>query len=80
MLSSVIGCNLDKDHRPLRPMLTPKGIRVAATVSRDLRGFCIGGRRKAQCFTSLEPFFLLSLGLSGIDRVSLTSMGGRGGL
>ena len=36
----VIGCNLDKEHRPLRPMLTPRGTCVAATGSRDLRGFC----------------------------------------
>jgi len=46
MLSIVIGRSIDKEHRPLRPMLTPKGIRGAKTESRDLRGFCVSGDRQ----------------------------------
>lgn len=51
----VIGCNLD-EHRPLRPMLTPKGTRVAATESRDLRGFVL----------SDDPQGGLAMGLYGL--------------
>lgn len=44
MLALVIG-GISDEHRPLRPMLQPKGSRDSATGSMDLRGFAL-----SECF------------------------------
>ena len=65
MINLVIGCSSDNEHRPLRPMLTPKGIRVAATESRDLRGFCVSGLADASAMQATGGS--VSSGTGGVD-------------
>jgi hypothetical protein len=44
-MTPVIGCNIDNDHRPLKPVLWPKGTVLHPRRALDFRGFCFSWSR-----------------------------------
>jgi hypothetical protein len=56
-MTPVIACNADKDHRPLKPVLTPKGTVLQARRALDFRGFCFSGTggMLGKCKTTAAP-------------------------
>jgi hypothetical protein len=44
-MTPVIGCNIDNDHRPLKPVLWPKGAVLHPRRALDFRGFCFSWSR-----------------------------------